>query len=457
MKYFLFLIALFLFAHIDSAYSGGTNKKIIIEKPIIVAHYMSWYQTPDISGSWGFWQVNRPTIPQEYWHWPDKILPNGCRDIASVYYPIIGPYDSADQDLCEYHILLAKLAGIDAFVADWYGPEPSKEHPYDNIGFAAMRKAAEKLDFKVMICWEDRSMFSPISPNVKTRADAINSGRQMIDYLRKQWFNSPAYLKINGRPVLTNFAWGSPGNDVNSSWLNAAEWNQVLNSVNPRPVFIHDWHNHRTINEFDGYESVMPWGCTYHGDNDSARVFWQDSEKAVNDYDKFSFLSGAVLPGFDNRGCGGWGSDGAIGITDRRNGDKLRATFQDVIKHNVKFVQIATWNDLNEGGTVEPVKTLTLHSQHPAEGYGYRELETIAEYAGKLKPFKFSKESLSIPAQIYFLRKTIKSPNAASKNTVGITKQIDKARRLLLTGKTKEAQDLITDISKRIDSRQNKH
>src|SRR5690349_500605 len=29
------------------------------DKPLIVAHYMSWYQTPRVSGSWGFWQVNR--------------------------------------------------------------------------------------------------------------------------------------------------------------------------------------------------------------------------------------------------------------------------------------------------------------------------------------------------------------------------------------------------------------
>ncbi|MFA5292122.1 MAG: endo-1,3-alpha-glucanase family glycosylhydrolase [Phycisphaerae bacterium] len=413
-----------------------------ISKPIIVAHYMSWYQTPDISGSWGFWQVNRPAIPQEYWHRPDKILQNNCRDISSVYYPVIGPYDSADPDLCEYHILLAKLAGIDAFVADWYGPDPSAEHPYDNIGFAAMRQAAEKLNFKVMICWEDRSMFPPISTGVKSRKDAITRGKEIIKYLKKEWFSSPAYLKIDNRPVLTNFAWGSPGKDINQPWLNSAEWNEVLNSIKPGPVFIHDWHKHRTVNEFQGYESVMPWGCTYHGDCDSIPVFWEDAEKAIGSYDRFSFLSGVVLPGFDNRGCGGWGSDGAIGITPRRNGDKFRATWEDCLKHNVKFIQIATWNDLNEGGTVEPVRNVVLHPEFGVEGYGYRELETIAEYAGKLKSFEFDKDSIRIPSQIYSLRKMVKSLNP------DMAGQIDKARDYLLSGSTKKAQDLITGIFK---------
>ena len=88
-------------------------------KPYIIAHYMSWYQTPDFSGSWGFWQINRKNIDKKYWHNPENRNPQGWRDISSVFYPVIGPYDSADPALCEYHILLAKLAGIDAFVADW--------------------------------------------------------------------------------------------------------------------------------------------------------------------------------------------------------------------------------------------------------------------------------------------------------------------------------------------------
>lgn len=409
---------LLTFLFLVSSQTNRASAKDIIQNPIIVAHYMSWYQTPDISGSWGFWQVNRPTIPQEYWHYPDAILENNCRDISSVYYPVIGPYDSADPDLCEYHILLAKLAGIDAFVADWYGPDPSAEHPYDNIGFAAMKKAAEKLNFKVMICWEDRSVFPPISPAVASRAQAITRAKQMLLYLQNQWFASPAYLKINNRPVLTNFAWGSPGSDINQPWLNSAQWNEILNSLNPRPVFIHDWHKHRTLNEFDGYQSVMPWGCTYHGDSDTASAFWPDAEKAIAER-KNLFLSAAVLPGFDNRGCGGWGSDGAIGITPRRNGDKFKSVWQDCLKHNVKFIQIATWNDLNEGGTIEPVLPIILHQNFPADGYGYRELQTAAEFIGKLKNTSFNKDAFPLPARLYSARKKInnlKSQNPQIKN-----------------------------------------
>ena len=231
----------------------------------------------------------------------------------------------------------------------------------------------------------------------------------MLQYLQSEWFSSSAYLKIDNRPVLTNFAWGSPGSNIKESWFSSAEWNEILDTVNPRPVFIHDWHKHRQVNEFAGFESVMPWGCTYHGNRDSAGEFWQQSKDAFEKHDRFMFISAAVLPGFDNRGCEGWGSDGAIGMTDRRRGEKFHATWKDCLQHDPKFIQIATWNDLNEGGTIEPVKKVVLHEDVPAMGYGYRELETVAHYAGKMKGVKYDKAALRIPAEIYFERKSAKN------------------------------------------------
>ena len=51
---------------------------------------------------------------------PEKIS-DGRREIASHFYPLIGPYDSGDANVIEYHLLLMKLAGIDGVIVDWYG------------------------------------------------------------------------------------------------------------------------------------------------------------------------------------------------------------------------------------------------------------------------------------------------------------------------------------------------
>ena len=62
-------------------------------------------------------------------HWtmqyenPNIVDAMGKRQIASHYYPIIGPYDSTDPNVLEYHMLLMKYSGIDGVMIDWYGQQ----------------------------------------------------------------------------------------------------------------------------------------------------------------------------------------------------------------------------------------------------------------------------------------------------------------------------------------------
>lgn len=75
-------------------------------RPLLLAHYMPWYQTPSVSGMWG-------------WHWtmnhfnPNQQDSEGQAQIASHYYPHTGPYDSRDDAILEYQLALMKLSGID--------------------------------------------------------------------------------------------------------------------------------------------------------------------------------------------------------------------------------------------------------------------------------------------------------------------------------------------------------
>ena len=91
-----------------------------ITKPKILAHYMPWFRAEKTTNGMAW----------EHWEWfgrgpkhdPETVLQNGRHDIASVFYPSIGPYDGREAAVLEYHMLTAKAAGIDGFVADWYGP-----------------------------------------------------------------------------------------------------------------------------------------------------------------------------------------------------------------------------------------------------------------------------------------------------------------------------------------------
>jgi hypothetical protein len=58
----------------------------------VYVHYMPWFKSKEYAGAWGLhWTMRNQN--------PDRVLPNGNREIASHYYPLIGPYDSADPDV----------------------------------------------------------------------------------------------------------------------------------------------------------------------------------------------------------------------------------------------------------------------------------------------------------------------------------------------------------------------
>ncbi len=101
------------------------------DRPLLMAHYMPWYQTPDVSGYWG-------------WHWtmdhfqPDQLDANGRPQIASHFTPADRALRLEDEAVLEYQTLLMKLSGIDGVIVDWYGTANFND-------YATLNAATEKL------------------------------------------------------------------------------------------------------------------------------------------------------------------------------------------------------------------------------------------------------------------------------------------------------------------------
>jgi len=116
-------------------------------KPVMV-HYMPWFQSPYSLGgsSWGYhWTMN-------YFN-PNVInTNNGEQEIASWYYPLIGPYDSLDPAVLEYHVLLMKLAGIDGVIVDWYGQDNYYDYSINNQRTLALFNYTRKAGLKFSLC-----------------------------------------------------------------------------------------------------------------------------------------------------------------------------------------------------------------------------------------------------------------------------------------------------------------
>ena len=162
--------------------------------PRILAHYMPWYMAKPFSPGWG-------------WHWTMGTFdPEGQKDgqatLASHYHPIIGPYDSGDPDVLEYHALLMKLAGIDGVVVDWYGTVDHLDYGLNHRNCASFVDQAARTGLTFAICYEDQTIPRLVKDGRLGPGKRVEHARTEIGWLREHWFARPAYLKVGGRAGL---------------------------------------------------------------------------------------------------------------------------------------------------------------------------------------------------------------------------------------------------------------
>jgi hypothetical protein len=134
------------------------------ERPLLLAHFMPWYQTPKVNGYWG-------------WHWtmdhfdPAQTNAQGQPEIASHFMPLTGPYYSSDEAILEYQVLLMKLSGIDGVIVDWYGMDDFRDYAKLNESTNKLFAAIKKAGLTFVICYEDQSIMHMVNDGFITRED----------------------------------------------------------------------------------------------------------------------------------------------------------------------------------------------------------------------------------------------------------------------------------------------
>jgi len=121
------------------------------KSPLLLANYYCWYH-----------DGQHPKRPFLHWTYPasetnalaKKAQKPGEPPPNSVFRPLVGLYDSADPKVAEWHVQLAKAAGIDAFLVDWWDTHNQLDQNVD-CGIVA---AAGKLGFKFALL-DERAQF----------------------------------------------------------------------------------------------------------------------------------------------------------------------------------------------------------------------------------------------------------------------------------------------------------
>jgi len=349
----------------NTATTGNSTTPVAVTKTNpqkVYVHYMPWFDDSLTSGTgtWGYhWKMNTQD--------PSIILANGRRDIASWFYPMIGPYASSDTDVINYHMMLMKYAGIDGVIVDWYGTHAVYDYPnikrntdsiFNHIGGSGLQFA---------ICYEDATL-----PNVKAVAgiDTVTAAQQDFEFLQSNYFTSKNYITVDGKPLLLCF--GPQGLETPSDW-------QTAFSIFSNQPFFLTLQDHQSL----------------AGSSASGSFAWVESSNMTNLQNFYSAnfpatSLGAAYPGFkDYYAQGGAGS--TLFLIDY--GATLQNTLTLSQTNNAQFIQIITWNDYGEGTMIEP----TLD-------FNFSSLQTIQQYTG----VTYTVTELQLIYKWYTLRKKYK-------------------------------------------------
>jgi hypothetical protein len=363
----IFLFCLSLPAFAEDATDTGGNASRRNTPPRILAHYMPWYTAKPFSDRWG-------------WHWtmnkfdPERKI-DGRRQIASNYHPLIGPYDSGDPHVLEYHLLLMKLAGIDGVIVDWYGLTDYRDYAILHRNTTRLLQQCERLKMKFVICYEDQTIPALVAAKRIAVVDRVAHAAKEIDWLGKYWFKSGSYVKLDGQPVLLSFG---------HSGLSREEWGQCLSRLeSPVAYFSQDIRRDGAMGGFG----------------------WPAPNAGMAQVDRFLAASAqwpaaipAAFPRFDDIYREAGVGDGFPQLPDDE-GRTLRTTLKKAIQSGAPMIQIATWNDWGEGTQVEP-----------SSEFGHRDLQIIQTMLRERGKTKFQRDDLGLPYRLLAARKSNDQP-----------------------------------------------
>jgi hypothetical protein len=357
----------------------------------LYVHYMPWFETPETNdGKWG-------------WHWtmntknPDRVS-DGKREIASWYYPLIGPYASSNPDVLEYHLLLMKYAGIDGVWVDWYGLQQKNDLPGIAKNTDALFKAIEKVGLEFAIVYEDRFLDD-------SKAEMIRLAQTDMNYLQSNYFKKDYYVRYGGKPLLLIFG--------PAKLQNKSDWEQVFGGMTAQPAFftLHD-HFHTANTTASGED------------------MWVDARSPEDKYQRTAEVPdyiGAAYPGYRDFYKEGGDGNGYNIHWDYDNGNLFKSVLELGKTKGMDYIQLITWNDFGEGTMMEPTME-----------FGYKFLTVNQQFAG----VNYSEKELALIKELYDLRQALKGKKEANKQLDQVfyylvSLQYDKAESLLQEVKTK--------------------
>ncbi len=272
--------------------------------------------------------------PTRVWHHWGHVTYNEIG--GSVFYPMLGPYDSGDPSVVEAHLRLIKGAGVSCLFISWWGLHIQNlydTHITTNIDLIAREVAKQGL--KLVLMYEsDRPGLS------------VEKVVSELEYAISRW--GEASVKIGSAPMVYVRAPSAQGREV-YFWCIVRH---MLRSRGVEVFMVGATDDEKFLACFD---ALLPW-------------FYLD----INNYDTLTpliqrgaIIGATIIPGYDGRLVG------RHIVVSRENGATFRRYLDKVLSLQVPIVLIYSWNEFHEGSAIEPTFEYT-------DTY----VKTLQEYTG---------------------------------------------------------------------------
>lgn len=234
-------------------------------------------------------------------------------------------YNSQDPAQVKKQVEDMQSRGIDGAIEAWYG-----QGSYEDVTAQQLKAQAEAHQNFSFILMIDQGAIQWYSHGLAP-TDALIAH---LNYMAQNYYSSPAYAKINGRPIVLEF-------DL-EAW--PIDWTRVMASIQGNPVFF--FRNppaFTNVNAFGGYSWGPASGLAYTdyfnkiAEQNPSKMAMADGWKGFND----------VLASWtQNR------------VVDQQCGQTWLASMAELSKYysatnQLPYLQIPTWNDYEEGTTIE--------------------------------------------------------------------------------------------------------
>ncbi len=238
-------------------------------------------------------------------------------------------YVSRDRGVMGRHIDQAKGAGIDAFLVAWYGPGGGNQ---TEGNLSALLEEAAARGFKIGILFETNSPFF----------GGLGDVTAALQHAAASHFNHPAYLRVDGRPVV--FFWRPTIYGVDA-------WAGVRSQVDPgrSALWISEGTNTAYLSVFDGHHlysnTWSPPADLYAVNQKFAGLV----DQARRQQGAARYWVATAMPGYNDVRArpGGFAQD-------REGGGYYARSWQAAIASRPNWVVITSFNEWPEGSYIEP-------------------------------------------------------------------------------------------------------